>query len=499
MDKKPTKSLPEGNIEIEKDIVKTKWPAAILLSLILAVGILWIFSFAPIHKATVTKPVNKIQKAALPPKDSRPFVSIPAGLKKPKAQAKKSPVKPTLKQLPPPKPKPVIITGSISKKDSFSKIMSKAKVSSNKILKMVKSSRKVLNLNRLQLGKNYKIELSPKGSFRYFEYYFNHSRYYRLEIKGTTDKFKAKIVNYKFDTDFKIVKGAINNSLVVDVLKAGGSHQNALDLTEIFAWDVNFFKDIRKGDKFKFLVETKSRHGKFIKDGKILAAVLQTHKKTFDAIYFEEPNGSARYYTSEGKPLVKQFLKAPLKYSRISSRYTYRRFHPVYKKYLPHLGIDYAAPTGTPVVALADGVVASAGRNGRAGKYVALTHYGIYRTAYSHLSRFGRGVKRGKKVHQGQIIGYVGTTGASTGPHLDFQLKKFGKPINPLSFKSPGGPPVKKTFREAFIQNSIQKLYVLEEVETAINVAKLENIPKRKQHAKKIIASSLVNPKQSFN
>jgi murein DD-endopeptidase MepM/ murein hydrolase activator NlpD len=188
-----------------------------------------------------------------------------------------------------------------------------------------------------------------------------------------------------------------------------------------------------------------------------------------------------------------------LKYSRISSRYTYRRFHPVYKKYLPHLGVDYAAPIGTPVVALADGIIASAGRNGRAGKYVALTHYGVYRTAYSHLSKFGRGVKKGKKVHQGQVIGYVGTTGASTGPHLDFQLKKFGKPINPLSFKSPGGPPVKQAYKEAFMQNSIQKLYVLEETEKATIVAANNKAPKRKPHAKKVIASSIAKPNQSYN
>jgi len=494
MDKKPTQPSPETHIKIEKEIVKTKWPAAILVISTCVVGFLWIFPFAPVHKSTVTKPVNKIQKAALPPKDSRPFIPL---AKKSKLQTKKAPVKPKLKKLPPPKPKPIVSTGSISKNDSFSRIMIKAKVGPNEVLKMVKASKRVLNLNSLQLNKDYKIELSHNGEFNYFEYYFNNSRYYRLEKRGTA--YKAAIIDYKFDTDYKIVKGAIKNSLIADVLKYGGSYQNALDLTEVFAWDVNFFKDVRKGDKFKFLVETKSRNGKYVKDGKILAAVLQTRKKTFDAIYFKAPDGSQRYYTSEGKPLVKQFLKAPLKYSRISSRYTYRRFHPVYKKYLPHLGVDYAAPTGTPVVALADGIVASAGRNGRAGKYVALTHYGVYRTAYSHLSRFGRGVKKGKKVHQGQVIGYVGTTGASTGPHLDFQLKKFGKPINPLSFKSPGGPPVKQAYREVFMQSSIQKLYVLEEAEKATIVAANNKAPKRKQHAKKIIASSIAKSNKSYN
>ncbi len=497
MDKKSTKPSPEEHIEKEKDIVKTKWPAAILVISTCVMGILWILSVAPVHKTTVTKPVNKFQKAALPPKDSRPFFPLATKPKKPNLHSKKTPVKPTLKKLPPPKPKSIFLTGSILKNDSFSKIMTKAKVAPNEALKMVKASKKVLNLSKLQMNKNYKIELSSTGEFNRFEYYFNNSRYYRLKKRGST--YKAEIINYKFDTDFKIVKGSIKNSLIADVLEYGGSYQNALDLTEVFAWDVNFFKDIRKGDKFKFLVETKSRDGKFVKDGKILAAILQTRKKTFDAIYFKAPNGSARYYTSEGKPLVKQFLKAPLKYSRISSRYTYRRFHPVYKKYLPHLGVDYAAPIGTPVVALADGIVASAGRNGRAGKYVALTHYGVYRTAYSHLSKFGRGVKKGKKVHQGQVIGYVGTTGASTGPHLDFQLKKFGKPINPLSFKSPGGPPVKKAYKDAFMQNSIQKLYVLEETEKATIVAAYDKAPKQKQHAKKIIASSITKSDRSYN
>jgi murein DD-endopeptidase MepM/ murein hydrolase activator NlpD len=477
---------PVDTNELDKKIVKTKWPAALLVALFCIGGVSWkVFTHSNTLNASAPNPANKVKKAALPPKEKQTYVPLAAELNNSKRLINKGI---SVKQAPPSKPIPqtIVINGSIEKKDSFSKIISKANVTSLESLKMVKASRKVLNLSKLRLGKKYKIELSPEGQFNHFEYYLTNSSYFRLENKGNT--YKSEIRQYELETDFKVIQGSIKRSLIADVLKAGGTYQSALDLTEIFAWDVNFYKDIRKGDKFKFIAETKTLDGKFVKNGKILAAILETRKKTFDAVYFESPDGSARYYTSTGKPLVKQFLKAPLKYRRISSRYTYRRFHPVYKKYMPHLGVDYAAPTGTPVVALADGVVARTGRNGRAGKYVALTHYGIYRTAYSHLSRFAKGVRKGRKVHQGQVIGYVGTTGSSTGPHLDFQLKKFGKPLNPLSFKSPGGPPVKKTYKEAFLQNSIQKLYILGESESALKVVLAKPI-KQKKHAKKIASA----------
>ena len=345
-----------------------------------------------------------------------------------------------------------VIKGHVARNHTFSGMLMRAGLQLKTAHEIVGAARPVFNLNRLKPGTAYTLALNAENEIIFLDYGINENRYLRVTRHG--DTFTAELRSIEYQIETAVIQGTLRNNLVSAMQKAGGTFRMAMELAEIFSWDIDFFKDIRKGDRFKLIVEKKYRNGRFAAFGRILAATFTNRKRVFDAIYFESPGGGGNYYTAAGEPLQKQFLKSPLRFSRISSRYSHRRFHPIYKTYLPHLGVDYAAPTGTPVRAVSDGVVAAAAHSARAGNYIALRHNSIYRTSYSHLSRFARGIAPGTRVRQGQVIGYVGATGSATGPHLCFQLKKYGKPVNPLTFKSPGGPPIAEELRQAFLQIS---------------------------------------------
>lgn len=233
-----------------------------------------------------------------------------------------------------------------------------------------------------------------------------------------------------------VVENSIDSSLFEAVRSTGEDDILAIMLANIFEWEIDFFKDIRQGDKFKILVEKKFCRGKFIGYGKILAADFINQGRLIRALYFEDEK-TAGYFTPDGKSLRKGFLKAPLKFSRISSVFTSRRLHPVLNEVRAHYGVDYAAPYGTPVHATADGRIIERGYKKGNGNYVKLKHNNGYETMYMHFSRFRQGQKVGSYVKQGEIIGYVGTSGYATGPHVDYRITKNGNYLNPLAFKSP--------------------------------------------------------------
>jgi murein DD-endopeptidase MepM/ murein hydrolase activator NlpD len=239
----------------------------------------------------------------------------------------------------------------------------------------------------------------------------------------------------------------ITSSLFGAVSAAGEEDQLALDLADIFAWDVDFNTELQKGDTFRVSVEKMYLDGRFVRYGRIHSAELVRGPRVIRAIYFESRHGSG-YFTPEGNPLRKAFLRSPLKFSRISSGFTHSRFHPILKTSRPHLGVDYAAPVGTPVRASGNGVVTHAGWSGGYGKTVKIRHPNGYETLYGHLSRIV--VKVGQRVEQAEVIGNVGTTGLSTGPHLDYRMIKTGTYIDPLKLKSPPAEPVLAAERGAF-------------------------------------------------
>jgi len=249
----------------------------------------------------------------------------------------------------------------------------------------------------------------------------------------------------------------MESSLFAAIKGAGEKDMLADLMADIFMWDIDFYTDIQRGDSFRLLVEKRYLDGEFTRYGEILAADITVQGKVFTGFRFETEPGVVGYYHPDGSSLKKSFLKSPLKFTRISSRFSYARRHPVLKIVRPHLGVDYAAPTGTPVVAVASGKVKSAGRNGGFGKMVRLRHVRGYETLYGHLSRIA--VKAGVQVSQGQVIGYVGSTGLTTGPHLDFRVVHHGKYINPLKAVFPPKPPVPEDsmVRFAEVRDKLQK------------------------------------------
>jgi murein DD-endopeptidase MepM/ murein hydrolase activator NlpD len=220
-----------------------------------------------------------------------------------------------------------------------------------------------------------------------------------------------------------------------------------LDLADIFAWDLDFHTEIQKGDSFGVAVEKMYLDGRFIRYGRILAAEFVRGPRHLHAVWFDE-GGAPGYYASDGTSLRKAFLRSPLKYTRISSGFSFARLHPILGTVTPHLGIDYAAPAGTPVVASADGIVTLAGWYGGFGQAVRLRHPTGYETLYGHLSRIG--VRPGQRVSQGTVVGSVGSTGLATGPHLDYRISRNGVFLNPLTVKLPPAEPIPPTEEHAF-------------------------------------------------
>lgn len=265
-------------------------------------------------------------------------------------------------------------------------------------------------------------------------------------------------INYEIDKDFIITKsennievsmkqypvfklktivdGEIKSSLFEAIQEKGEDDTLAIMLANIFEWEIDFFKDIRVNDKFKIIVEKNFCRGKFIGYGKILAADFINQGRLIRGLYYEDDK-TAGYFTPEGKSLKKGFLKAPIKFGRVSSGFTSRRLHPILNVVRPHFGVDYAAPYGTPVHATADGKIIARGYKKGNGYYVKLKHNNGYETMYMHFSKFNKNQKIGSYVKQGEIIGYIGTSGYATGPHVDYRIIKNGQYLNPLQFKSP--------------------------------------------------------------
>ncbi len=330
------------------------------------------------------------------------------------------------------------IVASFGRNQTITDALARHGISADQIFKLVESARPVYNLAKVIASRPYWLYLTPDGDFHGFRYAVDDERY--LTVYRQEDRFVPVMKNFNYETRLEQVSGVIEDSLF-GCLTAEGEHDIlALQLADIFMWDLDFYTDIQKGDSFHMLVEKKYLNGKFVKYGAILAADIINQGKQFSGFRYPDENGVPAYYDSEGKALKKSFLKSPLKFARITSRFSGSRLHPILKIFRPHLGVDYAAPVGTPVQAVGSGVVESTGYQGEAGRMVKLRHAGGYETLYLHLSRIS--VRQGTSVRQGEVIGYVGATGLATGPHLDFRVMSHGKFINPTKVIFPPNPPI---------------------------------------------------------
>lgn len=264
-----------------------------------------------------------------------------------------------------------------------------------------------------------------------------------------TPPFEAWACEKEVVTSQRFADVTINASLWVDMQNAGVSPLLILSLSDVYAWTVDFF-GLQKGDRFKVVYDEKSVEDEVIAVDTIRTAQFIRGADTLSCYMFNQGDGGNIYWNGKGESMRKAFLKAPLHFSRISSGFSYARKHPITRKVQPHTGVDYAAPAGTPVVSIGDGTVVAVGYKGAGGNTVKIRHNSVYTTAYMHLKGYAKGVKTGARVRQGQTIGYVGSTGRSTGPHLDFRVWKNGSPINPLKMQSPPAEPVRAGLRPQF-------------------------------------------------
>ena len=322
----------------------------------------------------------------------------------------------------------------------------------------VEAMRPVFDPRALQIGHPYKLVYGSDDRFRTVRVSRGRgpvSAGRQPPPNRRTDS-RAVLVDYDKELEYAALRGAIdreNNSLTAAMDAGGGSIRLAMSMAEVFAGEIDFNTELQPGDRFALFYERFVRDGVHVTYGDVLAASFHNDGRDLTAYRYEVSGEEPAYYDAEGRSLKRQFLKSPLPFEpRITSRFSYRRLHPVLGTHRAHLGVDYGAPTGTRVIAVAGGTVVSAGRSGGSGNMVRLRHTNGYETYYLHLSRFARGIRSGVRVMQGQVIGYVGSTGLATGPHLDYRIRKNGTFVNPLIEirNTPPGDPVPPDQMPAF-------------------------------------------------
>jgi murein DD-endopeptidase MepM/ murein hydrolase activator NlpD len=336
--------------------------------------------------------------------------------------------------------------------DTLSTVFAKVGLSATTLHEVLNSSKEAKQLTRLKVGQALEFKLSADGQLESL-----HSKLSDLESIALTKSekgfsFKRELV--KPDVQTTYTRGVINSSLFLSAKRAGLSHSLTMDLANVFGYDIDFAMDIREGDEFELIYEKKVVNGKQVGTGNILSARFTNRGKSYTAVRYTNKQGNSSYYNANGESMRKAFIRTPVDFARISSRFSTGRRHPVLNKIRAHKGVDYAAPRGTPIKAAGDGRITLAGRHGGYGNAVVIQHGQRYRTLYAHMNGFAKGVRSGSNVKQGQIIGYIGTTGLSTGPHLHYEFQVNGVHVDPLSQKLPMADPIASSEKARFMQLS---------------------------------------------
>lgn len=331
-----------------------------------------------------------------------------------------------------------ITYGKVKGNQNLSALLAKL-VSPQIIDRIGKSTCEIFDVRKIRSGNAY-ARITSRDSARrtlFFIYEINPIDFIVYDFRDSLRVYRDK-KNVKMNV--KTATGTITSSLWNCFAEQNLDVELGLALSDVYAWTVDFY-GLQRGDHFKVIYEEVHVDGRMVGIDKILAAVFSSGNKDFFAFYFPQ-QGKPAYFDEKGQSLQRSFLKAPLKFSRISSRFSRARKHPILRIVRPHYGVDYSAPRGTPVVSLGDGRVGEAGFKGGYGRFISIHHNSSYTTTYAHLSGYAKGLKAGNHVSQGEVIGYVGSSGLSTGPHLDFRVYKNGKPIDPLRLESPHAKPV---------------------------------------------------------
>ncbi len=333
----------------------------------------------------------------------------------------------------------------IQRNQTFSTILAAHSVPTRVINRVIEKARPVFNLRHLQAGKPLRIYQDAAGqTARLVVYQPTPENYIVFDLRDSLKVYEGR---HAVTVKRRAVSGVITASPYQTLEEQGTNPALAVHLSKVFDWQIDFYR-IRHGDRFNIIYDERVVAGKSV-GVKIIATRFEHAGKDFYAFRVNEGDEDG-YFNERGHTLRRTFLKAPLEYSRISSRYSKRRFHPVQKRYKPHLGTDYAAPTGTPILATPDGEVTAASYTKGNGRYVKIRHNGTYPTGYLHMSRIAKGIRNGRRVQQGEVIGYVGSTGLATGPHLCYRFWMNDKQVDPLKLNLPTSEPIADRHRPAF-------------------------------------------------
>ncbi len=360
-------------------------------------------------------------------------------------------------------------SATVKSGDSLALIFARQGLSPQQLDRVMRADKTTASLKRLMPGQQFKFQIND-GQLQQLVYKINALTTLKV-IRNEQDAFEVTTDTRKMDVRVTNTTAVINSSLFLAGQAAGMSDNLIMELAGIFGWDVDFALDIRNGDHFTLVYEELYLDGHKQRDGNILAAEFVNRNKTYRALRYVDASGQADYYSPDGRSMRKAFLRTPVDFTRISSRFG-KRYHPTLKKRKNHHGVDYAAPRGTPIKAAGDGKLLFVGRKGGYGKTVIIQHGGKYSTLYAHMSRIKPGMRRGKRVRQGQVIGYVGTTGRSTGPHLHYEFRVNGVHRNPLTVRLPDAAPIKKKYKTDFLNKArglVALLDVLQRTQLALN------------------------------
>ncbi|HBM07788.1 peptidase M23 [Pseudomonas sp. Choline-3u-10] len=336
--------------------------------------------------------------------------------------------------------------------DTLSTVFAKVGLPQATVHDVLASSKEAKQFARLKVGQRLEFELDDQGNLAQLRSQLNKLESVQLERSGTSYVFKKE--QLKPDVSTAYAYGRIESSLFLAAKRAGLSHNLTMDLANVFGYDIDFAMDIRKGDSFEVIYEQKTVAGDRVGTGNILAARFTNRGKSYTAVRYTNKQGNSSYYTADGQSMRKAFIRTPVDFARISSRFSNGRKHPILNKIRAHKGVDYAAARGTPIKSAGDGKVLLAGRKGGYGNTVVIQHGNRYRTLYAHMQGFAKGVRNGSSVKQGQIIGYIGTTGLSTGPHLHYEFQVDGVHVDPLGLKLPMADPIAKNEKQRFLKLS---------------------------------------------
>ncbi len=350
-----------------------------------------------------------------------------------------------------------VFEGTLARGETLGEVLHRNGVSNAVVHGVTRAMGRIYDFRKARPGHRYRLSLDAEGGLVEFRYESSPIESYMVSPDG--EAFMSRREEPPTRTEMVRIAGVVSSNLHEAIMGLGESAQLAVDLADIFAWDIDFSRSVRFGDEFRVLYERLYRadsRGRdvYVGPGRILAARYSGATGDHAAIYFESGEGRGGYYRPDGSSVERNFLMSPVRNSRIASAFSNSRLHPILRVWRPHHGIDYAAPEGTPIWAVADGTVIHTGRAGGFGNLVKIRHSDGYVSYYGHLSRYAGGIAKGQRVRQKQVIGYVGHTGLATGPHVCFRVSKSGRFVDPARLRLPGGAPLSRALREAFASSA---------------------------------------------